>query len=152
VTHPLIGNLAPDFTLQNQNDESITLSDLRGTPVLIVFSPLAFSPLFEEEVAKIRDSVELQTTGGVRILIITCDSMCTLRAWAEQHNFKGDLLSDWWPHGEVSRWYGIFNPRRGVAIRASFLVGGEGAVRWAVIHAPDDPRSVEDYIEAIKAL
>jgi peroxiredoxin len=152
VTHPLVGNLAPDFTLKNQNEEAITLSDLRGTPVLVVFAPFAFSPLFDEEIGEIRDSGALRSAGGVRVLVVTCDSVCALAAWAEKSNYKDDLLSDYWPHGEVSRWYGIFNPRRGIAIRASFLIGGDGVVTWAVIHAPDDPRSIDDYLEAIKAL
>lgn len=152
MTHPLVGNLAPDFTLPNQDGGSITLSDLRGTPVLIVFVPYVFSPLCDEELSELRDSAELRATGGVCVLTISCDSKHVLKAWATQHNYKDHMLSDNWPHGEVARWYGIFNPRRGIATRASFLVDGAGAVQWAVVHAPDDPRSIDDYLEAIRAL
>lgn len=152
MTHPLVGHLAPDFSLPDQDGGTVTLSDLRGTPVLIVFTPFAFAPLSDDELHAIRDSAELKKSGGVRVLLISCDSVHTLKAWACQNYYQDTMLSDAWPHGEVARWYGIFNPRKGIATRASFLVDGTGVVRWAVIHAPDDPRSVKDYIEAIQAL
>jgi peroxiredoxin len=152
VSHPLVGHLAPDFTLTNQAGKSITLSDLRGTPVLLIFASFASSPMCTDELRGIRDSEKLQEAGAVHILIVTCDSVHALKAWGEQNHYRDDLLSDFWPHGEVARWYGIFNPRRGIATRASFLIASDGVVRWAVVHAPEDPRSVDDYLAAIHAL
>lgn len=152
MTHPLVGHLAPDFTLTNQSGKTVTLSDLRGTPVLLIFSSFASSPSCTDEMRGIRDSAGLQKAGSVRVLVITCDSVHALKAWGDDLHYRGDLLSDFWPHGEVSRIYGVFNPRRGIAICASFLIAGDGVIRWAVVHAPEDPRSIDDYIEAIHEL
>jgi len=152
VSHPLVGHLAPDFTLVNQEGESITLSDLQGGPVLLVFTPCVFSPTCSDELQDILNSEKLRKLRAVRILVVSCDSKHVLKEWSELHHYQDDLLSDFWPHGEVARWYGIFNPHRGIAIRASFLIAPDGVVRWDVVHAPDDPRDVDDYVTAIREL
>lgn len=136
----------------NQAGKSITLSDLQGMPVLLVFTPCVFAPSCSDELHDILHSEKLRKGRAVRILVVSCDSTHVLKEWSEHHHYQDDLLSDFWPHGEVSRWYGIFNPRRGIAIRASFLIAPDGVVHWAVVHAPEDPRDVDDYVEAIRAL
>ncbi|MBN2177577.1 MAG: redoxin domain-containing protein [Demequinaceae bacterium] len=152
MTHPLVGRLAPDFTLTNTQGKPITLTDLRGTPVLLVFAPWATSEDCTKELCEIRDSGELKKARNVHILVVSCESLPALKLWGEIHHYQGDLLSDFWPHGEVARWYGIFNPRRGISVRASFLIAADGVVKWAVVHAPDDPRDIDEYMAAIHEL
>lgn len=122
MSHPLIGEAAPDFTLINQAGTPITLSGLRETPVLVVFIPFAFSPLCTSEIIDLRDSGDLAPDDAVRVVTISCDSVFANRAWTDATQYKRDVLSDFWPHGAVCRAYGIFDEKAGRAVRASFLV------------------------------
>jgi alkyl hydroperoxide reductase subunit AhpC len=62
------------------------------------------------------------------------------------------LLSDFWPHGEVAKSYGVFLEERGMATRGSFIIDKEGVIRWMVINGPGEPRDVTQYQEALAAL
>ncbi len=152
MSHPLIGSLAPDFTLVSQSGTPVTLSALRETPVLVVFIPFAFSPLCTSEIIDLRDSGDLAPEEAVRVVTISCDSVFANRAWTDATQYKRDVLSDFWPHGAVCRAYGIFDEKAGRAVRASFLVDTAGVVRWATVNDADHVRDVGDYAEAIAAL
>lgn len=152
MSHPLIGEAAPDFTLINQAGTPITLSGLRETPVLVVFIPFAFSPLCTSEIIDLRDSGDLAPDDAVRVVTISCDSVFANRAWTDATQYKRDVLSDFWPHGAVCRAYGIFDEKAGRAVRASFLVDTGGVVRWATVNDADHVRDVGDYTGAIAAL
>lgn len=152
MSHPLVGHEAPDFTLLNQHGTPISLADFRRSPVLVVFFPFAFSPLCSQELASLRDADGLKAIKHLKVLAVSCDSMFVQKAWAEQNSYVGDLLSDFWPHGEASRLYGVFNPRRGLATRGTFLIAGDGTVRWAAVNGPDEERHVDEYVEAILGL
>jgi peroxiredoxin len=152
VTDSLVGREAPDFTLVNQHGTPITLSELRATPVLAVFIPFAFSPLCTSEILELRDSGEIGQDDAVRVLTISCDSVFANRAWTDATEYKRDVLSDFWPHGAVTRAYGVFDEEVGKAVRASFLIDMAGVVRWAIVNDADHVRDVGDYSEAIAAL
>jgi alkyl hydroperoxide reductase subunit AhpC len=62
------------------------------------------------------------------------------------------MLSDFWPHGEVARAYGVLHEDIGIALRGTFLVDRDGVVRWTVLNGIPDARDVEDYKRAIAAL
>ena len=149
---PQVGEPAPDFTLQDVHGTPVTLSDLRGTPVLVVFFPFAFSGICAGEMCEIRDNLEDFETAGVRVLAISCDPVYSLRAWSEQEGYDFDLLSDFWPHGEVARAYGVFDAERGVAVRASFLVDAEGVVRERIVNPVTQARPLAWYRGAVGAL
>ncbi|HEU0127414.1 MAG TPA: redoxin domain-containing protein, partial [Pseudonocardiaceae bacterium] len=94
---------APAFTLQNQHGESISLSHFAGKQhVVIVFYPFAFSGVCTRELGELRDfSVDVTSVGAV-ILAVSCDPMYSLRVFADREGLDFSLLSDFWPHGEVS--------------------------------------------------
>lgn len=148
----LVGTPAPDFTLVNQHGTPITLSELRGTPVLVVFIPFAFSPLCTSEIIDLRDAGEIGEDETVRVLTVSCDSVFANRAWTDSTQYERDVLSDFWPHGEVCRAYGVFEEEKGRAVRASFLVDAEGVITWAVVNDADHVRDVRDYVGAIASL
>lgn len=148
-----IGDQAPDFTLLTQTGESLTLSEAwRESPVVLVFFPLAFSGKCQGELCEIRDNIAMFEDASVRVIGISVDSHHSLRAWAEQQGYGFDLVSDFWPHGEVARAYEVFVAERGIAARASFLIDTEGVVRWAVVNDPGSARPLSAYREALSAL
>lgn len=144
-----VGDGAPDFELKDQHGAPVKLSDFRGEKnVVLVFYPLAFSGVCSGELSRIRD--ELPTLGDdVEVLAVSVDSMFALRAWADQEHYQFPLLSDFWPHGETARRYGVFDEDRGVALRGTFIIDAGGVVRWKVVNAIPDARDVDEYRKAL---
>ena len=147
-----VGDVAPDFTLTNTHGTPVHLGDLRGAPVLVVFVPFAFSGTCTDELCELRDNIEEFETAGVELVVISCDAMYSLKAWGAQEGYTFDLLSDFWPHGDVARAYGVFDDERGLAIRGSFLIDAEGILRWAVVNARGQRRDFDGYRAALAAL
>jgi peroxiredoxin len=147
---PEVGDAAFDFTLKNQHGEDISLSSFRGTPVVLVFFPFAFSSICTGEFVDIRDHpAELE---GADVLAISCDHVHANRAFADAQNLEFSVLSDFWPHGDVSRAYGIFNEDVGVAERGTFVIDGGGVVRWKVAQGIGEARDLGAYREALRTL
>lgn len=149
---PEVGAPAPDFTLEDAHGTPVTLSTLRGAPVLLVFYPHAFTGTCTYELTEIREARASGRFDGVQLLGISCDPSAALRVFAEQERLELPLLSDFWPHGEVSRRYGCFFEPRGFATRGSFLVDAAGVLRWSVVNGPGDARDVDAYAAAVAAL
>ena len=149
---PAVGHRAPDVTLTDTHGTPVRLPELRGTPVVLVFFPFAFSGVCTEELCELRDNLEMFTTAGVRLLAVSCDPVHTLRAWGEHEGYSFDLLSDFWPHGAAATAFGVFDDERGRAQRGSFLLDADGVVRWVVHSPPGQPRSLHGYREAIARL
>ena len=72
--------------------------------------------------------------------------------FAEQEKYDFQLLSDFWPHGEVSQAYGTFFERGGFPNRGTFIIDKAGVIRWMVINGPGDARRTQDYRDALAAL
>jgi peroxiredoxin len=122
-----IGQEAPDFTLKSNSGEEVTLSALRGRPVVMVFIPFAFTGVCEGELCAIRDDFPFEA-GGAQVLAISCDSSPTLKKWGGEQGFEFDLLSDFWPHGAVAQRYGAFNDALGCANRVTVVIDEGGTV------------------------
>lgn len=148
-----VGQQAPDFELKNQHGEPVRLSSYRGEKnVVLVFFPKAFTPTCTGELCEIRDEPRVIEGDGTVVLGLSCDTTATLRVFAEQEKYEFDLLSDFWPHGEVSQLYGCFFEPGGFPLRATFIIDTEGVVRWSVVNGPGDARRTTDYVEALAAL
>lgn len=143
---------APDFELPNQFGEPVRLADLRGTPVLLVFYPFAFSGVCSGELDELEAARAEFARAGIRIVAVSCDSKYSLRAYAENRGYSFDLLADFWPHGRVAQAYGAFDAVQGRPRRASFIIDGAGMVRAEVHSDPGSPRPLQAYRDAFKEL
>ena len=144
------GSKAPDFTLKNQFGEDVTLSQIvTERPTLIVFYPFAFSGICTGELCTIRDTMPSFDDASVRVVGISCDPMFTQRAWAEDQGYDFSLLSDFWPHGQVAKAYGVFDENAGFAIRGTFLVDADMTVRWSLVNGPGEARDFTGALEAL---
>ena len=144
-----VGLPAPDFSAPNTHGTPVSLSDLRGQNVLLVFVPFAFSGICTQELCELRDNIEDFETNGVALHVISCDSVFALKAWAAQDGYSFELLSDFWPHGEVAKKYGVFDEESGLAVRGSFLIDADGVVRWKLVNARAQKRDLEEYRKAL---
>ncbi len=147
---PAVGDVAPDFTLPDQDRRSVALSSLRGAPVLVVFYPFAFSALCGSELGRLRDSMDAYL--GVRVLAVSTDPVYSLKAFRAVEGYDFPLLSDFWPHGATASAYGVLDERAGMALRATFLLDGDGVVRFAEVNAPGDVREQSGWEDAVAAL
>ena len=148
-----VGQEAPDFEVRDQNGTPVRLSSFRGEKnVVLVFYPLAFTPTCTGELCAIRDESSVFENDDTVVFGVSCDSPATLKVFAEREGYEFSLLSDFWPHGEVSRAYGVFLEERGFPLRGTFIIDKDGIVRWSVVNSPADARSTAEYREALAAL
>ncbi|MCU0300542.1 MAG: peroxiredoxin [Candidatus Nanopelagicales bacterium] len=146
-----VGQPAPEFTLPNQRGEQVSLAELRGRKVVLVFYPFAFSSICTSELCDLRDR-RGDFDDDTVLLGVSVDTKHALRVFGEQEGLGFDLLSDFWPHGAVAQAYGVFLPERGMATRGTFVIDREGIVRWALVNHPGQARDPEDYRTALAAL
>ena len=130
---PSVGQSAPDFTLPSTSGEKVTLSALRGRPVLLAFFPLAFTSTCTDELCEMRDDYDRFAAHDLLVLPISVDSTATLREYKAKYEMRVDLLSDFFR--EASRRYGVLIEDRFYSARAYFLIDGDGIVRWAHVEA-----------------
>ena len=148
-----VGDTAPDFTLKNAQGDDVSLSSFRGQPVVLVVYPFTFTGVCEGELCEIRDDPSAYERAGAQVLAISCDTRHAQRIWSEQQGYTFPVLSDFWPHGEVAKAYGVFNEALGCANRATFVIDEDGKVT-ATFASPDlgTPRSKSEYDAALAAL
>jgi alkyl hydroperoxide reductase subunit AhpC len=152
VTHALDGHPAPAFTLTDQHGRAFSLADHSGTAILLVFVPFAFSDVCTNELVELRNAADLQGRDDLAVVIVSCDSIYTMKAWSDTHSYREPLLSDFWPHGTVAREYGVFNPHEGLATRGTFLIDAGGVVRWSVVNPKGQARDIDDYRREVHRL
>jgi peroxiredoxin len=149
-----VGKEAPDFELPDQTRTQVKLSDFQGkSNVVLVFYPFTFTGVCQGELCSLRDDIASFERAGVQLLAVSCDSQYVQAKWAGEQHFGFPLLSDFWPHGEVSRAYGVFNEAMGCANRQTFVIDQDGKV-VATFGSADlgTPRAKEDYESALASL
>ena len=148
-----VGQLAPDFTLSNQYGQPVTLSGFRGSRnVVLMFYPFAFTGICTGELCTLRDRAPEFDNDDTVVLSVSCDSVPSLKVFADQEQLTYSLLSDFWPHGEVSRAYGVFLEDKGFSTRGTFVIDKDGVLRWSVVNGPGEARNADDYVAALAAL
>ncbi|MER6540502.1 peroxiredoxin [Streptomyces sp. 900105755] len=148
-----VGDKAPDFELKDNHGRAVKLSDFRGEKnVVLLFYPFAFTGVCTGELCELRDNLPQFEDRDTQLLAVSNDSIHTLRVFAEQEGLEYPLLSDFWPHGETSRAYGVFDEGKGCAVRGTFVIDKEGVVRWTVVNGLPDARDLNEYVTALDAL
>ncbi|MGB9994269.1 peroxiredoxin [Streptomyces pseudogriseolus] len=148
-----VGAQAPDFELKDNHGAPVRLSGFRGhRNVVLLFYPFAFTGVCTGELSEIRDRLEQFAERDAEVLAVSNDSIHTLRVFGEQEDLPFPLLSDFWPHGNVSRAYGVFDEDKGCAVRGTFVIDRQGVVRATVTSAMADARDAGEYLAALDTL
>jgi peroxiredoxin (alkyl hydroperoxide reductase subunit C) len=144
------GSLAPRFTLRNVDKTEMSLDDFKGRKTLIKFIPFPFTGTCLEEMCTIRDNLGALNDLDANVVVITTTPVPSNAAWAAENGFTVPILSDFWPHGEVTQAYGAFNEKTGGANRTTFVLDADGIVT-DVIASPDlgTPREFDLYTKAL---
>jgi len=148
-----VGAQAPDFTLRDQNNQEVKLSDFRGRQnVLLVFYPFAFSSVCHGELCELRDNIGDFANDDTAVMAVSVDAPYAHKAWAIQEGYDFPQLADFWPHGAVAEAYGVFNADRGFANRGTFLIDKAGVVRFAEMNGPGQARDQNAWRKALAAV
>jgi len=131
-----IGQPAPEFTLYDSTKNKITLSDMKGENVLLLFFPLAFTSTCTAELCSIRDNISFYNNVNAKVFGISVDSLHTLAKYKSDQNLNFTLLSDF--NKDVSLLYGSLYEMfgynmKGVSKRSAFVVDKDGIVRYAEV-------------------
>ncbi|MDP2175401.1 MAG: redoxin domain-containing protein [Bacteroidota bacterium] len=131
-----IGQIAPDFALYNTEKQAITLSELKGQNIVLLFFPLAFTSTCTKELCGVRDDIANYSKLDAKVYGISVDSLFTLGKFKEDQHLNFDLLSDF--NKEISATYGtlydtfVFD-MQGVSKRSAFLIDKEGIIQYAEV-------------------
>jgi len=127
-----VGDRAPDFSLQDQNNRTVSLSDFEGRKLLLYFYPKAETPGCTRQAISIRDAAEELHSAGVAFVGVSPDTPEEQRAFDEKHNLGFPLLSD--PDHGIAKAYGVWGTKsvqgrmtEGI-IRSSFLIDEHGTI------------------------
>jgi len=131
-----IGQAAPDFTLFSSEKKQVTLSELKGQNILLLFFPLAFTKTCTEELCHIRDNISDYNNSDAKVFGISVDALHTLAKYKEDQHLNFTLLSDF--NKDVSRLYDSIYEMfgynmKGVSKRSAFVIDKEGVVRYAEV-------------------
>jgi len=125
------GTAAPDFTLPVTPDQKLSLSELKGRPVILAFYPADWSPVCGDQMSLYNEILPEFQKHGARLLGISVDGVWCHAAFAKDRHLHFPLLADFQPHGAVARRYGAYRESEGVSERALFVIDGKGVVSWS---------------------
>jgi peroxiredoxin len=146
------GSMAPDFALDSRPGKTISLAELRGRPVVLVFYPADWSPVCGDELAIFNELMPDFREAGVELIGISVDGVWCHGAYAEARNIAFPLLADFEPKGEVSRAYGAYRAADGTSERALFVIDGEGLIRWSHLSPIDVNPGASGVLEALDSI
>ena len=151
-----VGEKAPLFSLVSHEKKMVHLEDYRGSNVVILFFPLAFSSVCTVELCRIRDEMKDYNALDTQVVAISVDSFYALRKFREEQGYNFDLLSDF--NKEASRSYGALYEEfglgmRGVSKRAAFVIDKNGLIKHQeILDIPSEMPNFEKIKEILATL
>ena len=147
------GQTAPDFTLKDQNQKDVRLSDLVGKrDIVLIFYPLDFSPTCTNEHACFVNELKQFEKLDAQLLGLSVDSVWTHKAFAEKMGISYPLLADFHPKGAVAEKYGMYNAERGMTGRAIAIIDKAGKIAWFKYYEYPNAPETNEVVQALAAV
>jgi peroxiredoxin len=144
-----VGQPAPEFTLRNQDQKDVKLSDYRGKNVVIMFYPLDWSPVCTDEHACFMSSIAKFDQVNAQVLGLSVDSTWSHKAFAERMGISYPLLADFHPRGAVADKFGMYHADKGITGRAIVVIDKAGNVAWVKNYGFGEAPSASEVAEAL---
>jgi len=125
------GVRAPEFKLHVTPDQTLSLSELRGRPVVLAFYPADWSPVCGVQMALYNEVLSEFQKFGAELIGISVDGVWCHDAFAKDRHLHFPLVADFEPKGAVARKYGAYRDGDGVAERALFVIDKNGTITWS---------------------
>ena len=146
------GAPAPDFTLPITPSEKLTLSDLRGKPVILAFYPADWSPVCGDQMGLYNEILPEFRKHGAELLGISVDGVWCHAAFAQARGFRFPLLADFEPKGEIARAYAVYRKDGGISERALFVIDKDGSIAWSYLSPIAVNPGADGILDALEAL
>lgn len=144
-----VGDKAAEFVLKDQNKEEIDLAKLKGKKVILSWHPLAFTSVCTDQMRSLeRNYDRIQEKGDTVVIGLSIDPFPAKQKWADIlciENVK--IASDFFPYGQVTKDYGLFNEENGASKRANVIIDEDGNVKWVKVYEPSELPDIEEVIE-----
>ncbi|HVP99956.1 MAG TPA: peroxiredoxin [Candidatus Thermoplasmatota archaeon] len=148
-----VSDAAPDFTLEDQNGRRFKLSDFKGKIVVLSFHPLAWTPVCSKQMKSLENNKERFDAVHTIAVGISVDSVPCKNAWAKDLAIEHTrLLSDFWPHGEVSQCYGLFYDKDGFSMRANVIVDENQKVAWVKVYPTSQVPDINEVLRVLEGM
>ena len=146
------GTPAPDFTLHVTPDQTLSLQELRGRPVILAFYPADWSPVCGDQMALYNEILPEFHRFNAELMGISVDGVWCHAAFSRDRKLHFPLLADFEPKGAVSRLYGAFRNGEGVSERALFVIDKKGTISWSYISPIAVNPGADGILEALESL
>jgi len=145
--------VAPELDLPATPDGNrIKLADQRGAPTVLVFYPGDFTPVCTGELGLFNELLPELQAFGARVLAISCDSLWSHVAYANELNLRIPLLTDFHPKGDVCRRFDVYRDDIGTAERALFVLDGDGRIFWSHVSPIEINPGADGVLAALEQL
>jgi peroxiredoxin len=144
------GDRAKEFTLKDQYDKEVLLSDLQEKKVLLSFHPLAWTSVCAEQMKALEAHKKEFDALNAVALGISIDTVPSKSAWAKELGIKNTmLLSDFWPHGNIAKAYGIFRETNGFSERANIVLNEDHRVIFVKVYPIKELPDIEEILQVL---
>jgi peroxiredoxin len=127
------GSEAPHFELPATPDQTLSLAEFRGRPLILAFYPEDWSPVCSDQMALYQELLPEFRKFNAELVGISVDGIWSHLAFARDRNLHFPLLADFEPKGGVARAYGVYRAKEGTSERALYVIDGGGIVRWSYV-------------------
>jgi len=146
------GSAAPDFCLKATPDQSVSLADFRGRPLILAFYPADWSPVCSDQLAVYNEVLDEFRRYDAQLLGISVDGVWCHLAFANNRHLHFPLLADFEPKGAVAKRYGVYRDHEGTAARALFVIDAEGIIRWSYLSPVGINPGADGILDALEEL
>ena len=146
------GTPAPDFTLHNTPDQSVSLREFRGHPVILAFYPADWSPVCGDQMALYNEILPEFGRFHAQVLGISVDGVWSHAAFAQDRKLHFPLLADFEPKGAVANMYGVYRRPDGTSERALVVLDAQGMIRWSYVSPVGINPGADGILTALEAL
>lgn len=148
-----VGDIAPDFSLKDNKEQIVRLSDLRGKKVLLSWHPLAWTAVCTDQMRALEANWGKFLSLNTVPLGLSVDPVPCKKAWASVLAINNvSLPSDFWPHGMVAQDYGIFIEKPGISERANIIIDENGIVRWVKVYPISQLPDIDEVFQVLAGL
>jgi peroxiredoxin len=153
VATPLpVGIQAPEFELPSGPDQTVSLAELRGRPVILAFYPADWSPVCSDQMGLYQAVLPEFERFDAELLGVSVDGVWSHLAFAQDRHLRFPLLADFEPKGDVARAYHVYRAQDGTSERALFVIDADGIVRWSYVSPVDVNPGADGILRALERI